>query len=168
MSHASGVAFAAAAAYTEAAVRHDAESVQKATEWYDVGDFFRLLLCSCAIIGVTFVLVRICLLVGLARRKSPKQPFVADDVSKRFPVCRTDREPTCAVCLSPVSADEECRQTDCGHEFHADCIMQWWTHKPRKTLKCPVCRQRQRRQPDHSQEGDPYKREGWLCLAVPL
>merc|ERR1711974_76309 len=66
-------------------------------------------------------------------------------IEQRFPVTRALGQPMCVVCLSPVEMDDPCRTTQCGHTFHADCIVGWWMHKPRKTLRCPICRQRQRK-----------------------
>merc|ERR1712187_677647 len=48
---------------------------------------------------------------------------------------------TCAVCLLLVTGEEPCKSLHCGHYFHADCILKWWTHEPRRLLTCPMCRQ---------------------------
>lgn len=103
------------------------------------------------LLSLAFACVVVFLVVGLAlnrrtrqqRQRQPRKVVTAADVEQHFPVCRTEEEPTCAVCLSTIEVDELCRRTQCGHEFHADCIMQWWTHKPRKVLRCPICRRRQ-------------------------
>jgi len=82
-----------------------------------------------------------------AKKARPeKKRLTADDIERRFPKGNTSEEPTCVVCLSTVEADEPCRTTQCGHTFHADCLEAWWLHKPRKSLHCPVCRQKQRKQ----------------------
>lgn len=78
-------------------------------------------------------------------REDAKRRVDAAEIDRRFPGTTVDDEPTCAVCLLQVELDEVCRVTDCGHAFHADCILQWWTHKPRTVLRCPECRQKQRR-----------------------
>jgi len=75
----------------------------------------------------------------------PKQQIDAAEIDRRFPGTTVDDEPTCTICLLQVELDEVCRVIDCGHVFHADCILQWWTHKPHAVLRCPVCRQKQRR-----------------------
>jgi hypothetical protein len=85
---------------------------------------------------------------GERRTLQPKKKGLTEaDVEQRCPVtpCTVSDNPTCVVCLTPVEEGEPCRVTQCGHSFHADCIMHWWMYKPRKTLKCPVCRTRQRR-----------------------
>jgi len=103
------------------------------------------------LLSLAFACVVVFLIVGLAlnrrtrqnRQRSSRRVVTAADVEEHFPTFYTEEEPTCAVCLSTVEVDEPCRRTQCGHEFHADCIMQWWTHKPRKVLRCPICRRRQ-------------------------
>lgn len=51
---------------------------------------------------------------------------------------------SCAVCLAPIEEGESCRWLQCGHMFHAECIMEWWTYIPRRSVECPLCRQPQR------------------------
>lgn len=51
----------------------------------------------------------------------------------------------CAVCLAPLCLGESCRKLQCEHYFHAECVLGWWTHSPRKLLDCPLCRRPQRR-----------------------
>mmetsp|Transcript_87250 Transcript_87250/g.242017 ORF Transcript_87250/g.242017 Transcript_87250/m.242017 type:complete len:172 (-) Transcript_87250:76-591(-) len=75
-----------------------------------------------------------------AQRKS----VTAVEVEQRFPLTRAEGNPMCVVCLSPIGAEDRCRVTQCGHTFHADCVLRWWMYRPRRVLHCPVCRQRQR------------------------
>jgi len=77
------------------------------------------------------------------KQKSSKKIVTAAIIEQHFPKSHTDEAPTCVVCLSTVEVGEPCRRTQCWHEFHADCIMQWWTYKPRKVLRCPTCRRQQ-------------------------
>ena len=44
----------------------------------------------------------------------------------------------CAVCLGPMTG---AIQTNCGHEFCAQCILAYWQHDqwPR-AARCPMCR----------------------------
>mmetsp|Transcript_140575 Transcript_140575/g.365844 ORF Transcript_140575/g.365844 Transcript_140575/m.365844 type:complete len:126 (+) Transcript_140575:3-380(+) len=65
------------------------------------------------------------------------------DLELSFPEVHTRDGGTCAICLSPITEDETCRQLKCEHYFHADCISQWWLHGPRSSLDCPTCRQPQ-------------------------
>jgi len=65
-------------------------------------------------------------------------------IERHFPVCYTRDAPMCTICLSVVHAHEPCRRTKCGHEFHADCIMNWWTREKGRLLCCPTCRTTQR------------------------
>jgi len=65
-------------------------------------------------------------------------------IDRLFPVCFTASSPHCAICLSEIGAPEPCRKTTCKHEFHADCIMKWWTRETGKVLNCPTCRKVQK------------------------
>mmetsp|Transcript_99342 Transcript_99342/g.289931 ORF Transcript_99342/g.289931 Transcript_99342/m.289931 type:complete len:183 (-) Transcript_99342:94-642(-) len=71
-------------------------------------------------------------------------------IERRFPVQKMGpgtqylEESTCAVCLEAIAEAQPCRRLQCGHSFHADCILEWWTHVPRTSLECPVCKRRQR------------------------
>mmetsp|Transcript_114495 Transcript_114495/g.287707 ORF Transcript_114495/g.287707 Transcript_114495/m.287707 type:complete len:161 (-) Transcript_114495:33-515(-) len=66
-------------------------------------------------------------------------------VELNFPARRRDSEdPFCVICLSDIEAEEPCRFTQCGHVFHASCLLHWWASAPRRTLRCPICRRAQR------------------------
>merc|ERR1719309_1513695 len=81
------------------------------------------------------------------------KPISATDIEQSFPVTMVSNAPMCAVCLSPVDVGEPCRATQCHHHFHADCLVQWWVYKPRRTLNCPVCRQPQLLEPPRVTDG---------------
>jgi len=111
---------------------------------------------------IVFVIVSSMVVCRAGRRhpsridlEAAKRQIDAAEIDRRFPGTNVDDEPMCAVCLLQIELDEPCRVTDCGHVFHADCILQWWTHKPHAVLHCPVCRQKQRRHApsDASQQG---------------
>lgn len=43
----------------------------------------------------------------------------------------------CAVCQESIqNRPEGCRLRNCGHQFHDNCILEWFTH----SVRCPVCR----------------------------
>jgi hypothetical protein len=128
-----------------------------------VGDSFMVvavavLICAFWVVLLLTYAVRFC----RTRRGGSSQPplslrskaVTADIIEQRFPVIRIDGQPMCVVCLSPVEAEDPCRTTQCGHTFHAECILEWWMHKPRKTLRCPICRQRQRKRVVDKQTGE--------------
>ncbi|VVA23066.1 Hypothetical predicted protein [Prunus dulcis] len=46
----------------------------------------------------------------------------------------TDSE--CSVCLGEFKDGEKCRQLECEHTFHGECIDQWLLKK----MHCPLCR----------------------------
>jgi len=66
--------------------------------------------------------------------------FGRKELEQHFPICFTTSSPTCAICLSTITSNEPCRVTTCNHEFHADCIMKWWTKEVGRVVDCPVCR----------------------------
>merc|ERR1719362_1112717 len=74
----------------------------------------------------------------------PKKLVCSTEIEEHFPAFTSEHAPTCAVCLSTVEINQPCRRTKCGHEFHGDCIMKWWTQEEGKVLCCPVCREVQR------------------------
>mmetsp|Transcript_15194 Transcript_15194/g.31822 ORF Transcript_15194/g.31822 Transcript_15194/m.31822 type:complete len:136 (+) Transcript_15194:79-486(+) len=57
-----------------------------------------------------------------------------------FPIIKTCVGAQCAVCLCPVEDEQPCRKLQCEHIYHADCILDWWVHRPRIALECPMCR----------------------------
>lgn len=92
----------------------------------------------------------------MERRRLPpktevtKKVITEEEADRRCPVtpCRTpsrEQPTTCVVCLAHIEDGELCRELQCGHTFHADCIMSWWMYKPRKSIRCPLCRQKQRK-----------------------
>jgi len=65
-----------------------------------------------------------------------------EDIERAFPAKIATTEVQCAVCLQSVTGQMG-RRLHCGHEFHADCILEWWTHRPCPAVECPLCRQKQ-------------------------
>jgi len=64
-------------------------------------------------------------------------------IEKHFPVSYSKDGNPCVVCLLDIEEHEPGRRLQCGHEFHADCIVDWWTHTPRLILECPLCKCKQ-------------------------
>lgn len=62
-------------------------------------------------------------------------------IKKSFPVGFIKGKPTCVICLLDI--DHCGRKLQCGHCFHAECIMTWWTLVPRIVVTCPTCRRPQ-------------------------
>merc|ERR1740123_1487774 len=78
-------------------------------------------------------------------KKNVRKTVVSmQEIESHFPVYYTASSPHCAICLSEIDASEPCRKTTCKHEFHADCIMKWWTKERGKLLNCPTCREAQK------------------------
>lgn len=65
------------------------------------------------------------------------------EIEASFPITSVKEEPTCVVCLAVVAPEQRARKLQCDHVFHADCILSWWTHRPRRVIQCPVCRRPQ-------------------------
>merc|ERR1740123_2998620 len=77
-------------------------------------------------------------------KKNVRKTVVSmQEIEGHFPVYYTASSPHCAICLSEIEAHEPCRKTTCNHEFHADCIMKWWTKERGSLLNCPTCRETQ-------------------------
>lgn len=80
---------------------------------------------------------------GFAGGSSSRAIVTQSVIEKRFPIITLDTTEICVVCLEPLSADSQCRQLQCNHVFHAQCILQWWVHRPRQVIECPTCKRKQ-------------------------
>jgi len=84
------------------------------------------------------------------QQRKNKKAVTSEEILERLPPAKTPRnsdgggQPSCVVCLCEVDVDEESITTQCGHVFHKDCVLQWWTHKPRRSIRCPTCRTKQK------------------------
>merc|ERR1740123_1924526 len=65
------------------------------------------------------------------------------EIERHFPIFFPKGSPTCVICLATIEKTDPCRKTTCNHEFHADCIMKWWTKEQGSLLNCPTCRETQ-------------------------
>jgi len=80
-----------------------------------------------------------------ALRKPVRKKVVSVlEIEGHFPISFTESGSVCPICLVEIGALDPCRKTTCNHEFHADCIMKWWTKERNKTLNCPTCREGQK------------------------
>ncbi|CAB4312877.1 unnamed protein product [Prunus armeniaca] len=48
----------------------------------------------------------------------------------------TNTDSECSICLGEFKDGEKCRQLECEHAFHGECIDQWLLKK----MHCPLCR----------------------------
>ncbi|KAF9301372.1 hypothetical protein BGZ74_006815 [Mortierella antarctica] len=46
-------------------------------------------------------------------------------------------EELCSICLGEYETDDRIRILPCGHEYHAECVDIWLTHK---STHCPLCK----------------------------
>eukprot|EP00419_Tripos_fusus_P054432 CAMPEP_0172809824 /NCGR_PEP_ID=MMETSP1075-20121228/8432_1 /TAXON_ID=2916 /ORGANISM="Ceratium fusus, Strain PA161109" /LENGTH=189 /DNA_ID=CAMNT_0013649065 /DNA_START=60 /DNA_END=629 /DNA_ORIENTATION=+ len=80
-----------------------------------------------------------------ALRKPVRKKVVSVlEIEGHFPISFTESGSVCPICLVEIGALDPCRKTTCNHEFHADCIMKWWTNERGKVLNCPTCREAQK------------------------
>mmetsp|Transcript_52099 Transcript_52099/g.131671 ORF Transcript_52099/g.131671 Transcript_52099/m.131671 type:complete len:161 (-) Transcript_52099:298-780(-) len=84
-----------------------------------------------------------------------KHIFSSDEIGQSFPEVQISDMPTCVICLTSIREEERGRRLQCSHEFHADCILTWWTHCSQSSLACPTCRQTQALMGPASDEGQP-------------
>jgi len=96
----------------------------------------------CVVAWFLFVPLRF-ILGAPPRRVEKGQVFSSDEIERSFPEVQISDTPMCVICLASVGEEERGRRLQCSHEFHADCILKWWTHCPRSSLDCPTCRQTQ-------------------------
>ena len=45
---------------------------------------------------------------------------------------------SCSICLQEMQSEENLRELHCGHLFHEDCVVHWFTTSG--TKRCPICR----------------------------
>lgn len=50
---------------------------------------------------------------------------------------QTEQEEKCVVCNVPLKTGDQCRISDCEHNFHANCIARYCD---RVEENCPVCK----------------------------
>lgn len=48
---------------------------------------------------------------------------------------------SCAVCLMDLTRGEDVCRTQCGHDFHRDCLEEWVLSRRARTPDCPLCRE---------------------------
>ncbi|PQQ11689.1 RING-H2 finger protein ATL39-like [Prunus yedoensis var. nudiflora] len=68
------------------------------------------------------------------RRRTEKKASSFRYTKNQAIATNTDSE--CSICLGEFKDWEKCRQLECEHAFHEECIDQWL----RKKIQCPLCR----------------------------
>jgi hypothetical protein len=109
-----------------------------------------------------------------AANRKRRRIVTEEDIREHMPPAelpaRSGSMPTCVVCLSAIEVGQEAITTQCGHLFHADCIVQWWTYRRLRTIRCPTCRKKQKvRRQRHTFNGhieDEVAEEGAVDPAV--
>jgi hypothetical protein len=110
--------------------------VNAAEIWYPLAVF--------AVASIALALITcICSRAWLARRfqgkeVAPPQGISAAQIRDLFPEVTVEDNPQCVVCLSEI--EESGRKLQCGHYFHSECIVAWWTFTPRSVIECPTCK----------------------------
>lgn len=74
-----------------------------------------------------------------------KQSFTEEDIERYFPhvAMPGNTEIVCVICLSTIQEGQSRRELQCHHQFHSECISDWWTYGPRQSLFCPTCHREQ-------------------------
>lgn len=53
-------------------------------------------------------------------------------------ITRINNEENCPICRDQLN-DGDGIKTECGHNFHKDCIVAWIRSGQRQRYKCPMC-----------------------------
>ena len=56
----------------------------------------------------------------------------------------------CPICLDNINTEKNCVTTECGHKFHASCLLSSVAHS---NFACPCCRYELAEQPENSDDG---------------
>ena len=48
------------------------------------------------------------------------------------------KEPFCSICYEEYNNELDVVETNCGHQFHKDCLLKWW--KIKNSNDCSYCR----------------------------
>jgi len=102
------------------------------------------------------------------KKRKEKKAVTVQDILERLPPSKTPRASegmeldTCVICLEDIEEGQDAITTQCGHTFHQDCVVQWWTHKSRKVIRCPLCitKQKMKGNADASPKASPETAEG--------
>lgn len=71
------------------------------------------------------------------------------DLERQSTQCSEDQEgQSCPICLEVLERDNQIIHLECGHFFHKNCILRWYTEHH----TCPVCRSGESEQPTSSQQ----------------
>mmetsp|Transcript_16680 Transcript_16680/g.30371 ORF Transcript_16680/g.30371 Transcript_16680/m.30371 type:complete len:146 (+) Transcript_16680:48-485(+) len=81
---------------------------------------------------------------GLEKGSKTIVPVSEELIKSEFAVVVPPPGTQCVVCLTGMEEGKaECIRLQCSHILHSECILQWWAHKPRTALECPLCKQKQ-------------------------
>ena len=65
-----------------------------------------------------------------------KKRFVHDLIFKKFyKKKKQEKDETCVICQDDYNKNKKCAKLYCNHNFHKDCIFDWFNEK----LTCPLC-----------------------------
>lgn len=64
----------------------------------------------------------------------------------------------CPICMDAIDVNKNCVTTECGHCFHASCLM---TNISRNGFGCPYCRTLMAEEPDEYSETEDDVSENW-------
>jgi hypothetical protein len=64
----------------------------------------------------------------------------------------------CPICMDVIDVNKNCITTECGHSFHASCLM---TNVSRNGFGCPYCRTAMAQEPEESDSNSDEASEAW-------
>jgi len=56
----------------------------------------------------------------------------------------------CPICFDDIDTNKNCAVTECGHKFHASCLLRSVAHS---NFACPCCRFELAEKPEESDDG---------------
>ena len=85
--------------------------------------------CALSAIGTGIRIIR-----NIIKRRREKREKDLEMERKLLPIKVFDNDEECSICLELI--DDNCCTLKCSHNFHKNCITEWFEHKS----ICPNCR----------------------------
>lgn len=76
-------------------------------------------------------------IISVTERIGDVKVQLSSDTKDKLEVKTADKEVFCSICRFECESGESLRKLPCGHEFHTECVDQWFTFK----TFCPMCMQ---------------------------
>jgi hypothetical protein len=76
---------------------------------------------------------------------------VMDSNDDKTNICGMNIASDCPICMDAIDINKNCITTECGHCFHASCLM---TNVARNGFGCPYCRAAMAEEPDDDEDSE--------------